>query len=138
MIYFFAPKCPASHGQFFFSRRSLEIRSPVSGLQPLIYDESYLSIAVPGMQAEWDSGLFATDDLLTTVLANPDSFYHGSHTFNHVSRDELQEVDCNSEDGGTFFAKTGACAIRRSGPGAAVKCQDSGHIYSESYNFPLF
>lgn len=71
-----------------------------TGDQPLIHPEDYLSATVPLLEAEYATGLWDTDDLLAAVLAFPDDFYHGSHTLVHLNRDELQESDCNIEDGG--------------------------------------
>lgn len=70
------------------------------GLQPLVHDPNYVSVNVPLMAAEYEAGGWASDELLTAVLANPDDFYHQSHTLIHLSRDELQQSDCDVEDGG--------------------------------------
>lgn len=55
------------------------------------------------METEFTSGMWDTDDLLQAVLAYPDEVYHGSHSLTHLSRDELQESDCNIEDGGRLY-----------------------------------
>ena len=53
-----------------------------------------------GMKAEYDSGLYASDDLLARVQADLDGFYWQSHTLSHLSRDNLGKNDCDIEDGG--------------------------------------
>lgn len=53
-----------------------------------------------GMQAEIESGLFATDDLLARVQADLDAFFWQSHTLSHLTRDNLGKNDCDSEDAG--------------------------------------
>lgn len=57
---------------------------------------------VPLMAEEFAANKWDADDLLAAVLANPSDAYHGSHTLTHLSRDELQESDCNTEDGGMY------------------------------------
>ena len=52
------------------------------------------------MQAEYDAGLYASDDLLARVQADLDAFYWQSHTLSHLSRDNLGKNDCDIEDGG--------------------------------------
>lgn len=61
-----------------------------------------------GIKAEYDSGLYASDDLLARVQADLGAFYWQSHTLSHLSRDNLGKNDCDIEDGGqpTFVGKT--------------------------------
>lgn len=75
---------------------------PSTGMQTLVHSEDYLSVTVPLLEAEHTAGGWDADELLQAVLAYPDDFYHGSHTLIHLSRDELQESDCNIEDGGQY------------------------------------
>lgn len=42
------------------------------------------------------------DDLLAATLEMKDDFFWQSHTLSHQARDNLGEVDCESEDGGTI------------------------------------
>lgn len=55
---------------------------------------------MPGMKAEFDSGEWASDDLLSWVLDNMESFWWQSHTLAHLARDNLGQSDCDIEDGG--------------------------------------
>ncbi|CAM9922367.1 unnamed protein product, partial [Scytosiphon promiscuus] len=52
-----------------------------------------------GMKAEFEDGLWATDDLLNASLALKDDFHWQSHTMSHLARDNLGEEDCVMEDG---------------------------------------
>ncbi|CAM9838625.1 unnamed protein product, partial [Discosporangium mesarthrocarpum] len=68
---------------------------------PPVVARNYLEEALPGMVAEFQSGLWASDDLLTSVLgASKNDFFWQSHTFNHFSRDNLGASDCRIEDQG--------------------------------------
>ena len=58
------------------------------------------------MQAEIDSGLFASDDLLARVQADLDAFYWQSHTLSHLARDNLGKNDCDSEDAGQYHLRS--------------------------------
>lgn len=55
------------------------------------------------MEAEHAAGVWDSDALLQAVLASPNDAFIGSHTLTHLSRDELQASDCNTEDGGESF-----------------------------------
>lgn len=52
------------------------------------------------MTAEFNSGAWDTDDLLVKSLELKDKFYWQSHTLSHLSRDNLGQSDCDTEDGG--------------------------------------
>lgn len=52
------------------------------------------------MQADYDAGLFSSDDLLARVQAGLSNFYWQSHTLTHLARDNLGVNDCDIEDGG--------------------------------------
>eukprot|EP00903_Cladosiphon_okamuranus_P012911 g12054.t1 len=54
----------------------------------------------PGMADDIAAGLFGRDDLLARVQADLDAFYWQSHTFSHLSRDNLGLNDCRAEDAG--------------------------------------
>lgn len=51
------------------------------------------------MRAEFDDWK-ANDDLLEASLDTKNDFFWHSHTLSHQARDNLGEVDCESEDGG--------------------------------------
>lgn len=52
-----------------------------------------------GLTAEFDSWK-EKDDLLQASLDMKDDFFWHSHTLSHQARDNLGQVDCESEDGG--------------------------------------
>ena len=54
---------------------------------------------IDGMAAEFDDWV-AKDDLLEATLEMKEDFFWQSHTLSHQARDNLGEVDCESEDGG--------------------------------------
>lgn len=68
---------------------------------------SWLETAVPGMTAEFNSGAWASDTLLSWVLDNLDKFWWQSHTLSHLARDNLGQSDCSIEDGGECKALEG-------------------------------
>ena len=74
-----------------------------------MHDENWLATNVPLMQEDMESGLWeANDELLAEVISHldtPNTFYHGSHTLIHLSRDQLRESDCNTEDAGEATSK---------------------------------
>lgn len=70
------------------------------GTQALVHPTDYLTVNVSQMEAEYDNKEWDADDLLKKVLEYTDDFFHGSHTLVHLNRDELQQSDCNIEDGG--------------------------------------
>ena len=76
---------------------------------PSEWPEDWLAVAVPGMKAEFEGGKWDSDDLFTWVMANKEQFWWQSHTFTHLSRDNLGEHDCSVEDGGSaqFAVLTG-------------------------------
>lgn len=56
---------------------------------------------IDNMTAEYESGTWnRTDDLLVASLEQKNDFFWQSHTLSHQARDNLGEVDCQSEDGG--------------------------------------
>lgn len=59
------------------------------------------------MTAEFDSGAWASDALLSWVLDNLDTFWWQSHTLSHLARDNLGQSDCTIEDGGEREAEEG-------------------------------
>ncbi|CBJ25803.1 conserved unknown protein [Ectocarpus siliculosus] len=69
-----------------------------------VHDTNWLATNVPLMQQDMADGTWeANDDLLAGVLSylyKPSSFYHGHHTLIHLSRDQLRESDCVTEDTG--------------------------------------
>lgn len=69
-----------------------------------MHDPNWLAVNVPRMQNDMASGLWeANDDLLAEVIRHldtPSTFYHGHHTLIHLSRDQLRESDCETEDTG--------------------------------------
>ncbi|CAM9095540.1 unnamed protein product [Ectocarpus sp. 6 AP-2014] len=69
-----------------------------------VHDTNWLATNVPLMQQDMADGTWeANDDLLVAVLSylhKPSSFYHGHHTLIHLSRDQLRESDCVTEDTG--------------------------------------
>lgn len=71
----------------------------------------WLETAVPGMTAEFNSGAWASDTLLSWVLDNLDTFWWQSHTLSHLSRDDLGQSDCSIEDGGGCNAFTKSVAV---------------------------
>lgn len=74
----------------------------ILGLQPLVHDPNYLTDTVPLLAVEYETGGWDADELLQAVLAEPDAFYQQSHTLIHLTRDELQQSDCDVEDGGKY------------------------------------
>lgn len=66
----------------------------------MVHPMDYLTTTVPLLEAEYAAGGWDADTLLASVLSLDADFYHQSHTLIHLSRDELQESDCNVEDGG--------------------------------------
>ncbi|CAM9255649.1 unnamed protein product, partial [Ectocarpus sp. 8 AP-2014] len=69
-----------------------------------VHDNNWLATNVPLMQQDMADGTWeANDDLLAGVISYLDkssSFYHGHHTLIHLSRDQLRESDCVTEDTG--------------------------------------
>ncbi|CAB1101161.1 unnamed protein product [Ectocarpus sp. CCAP 1310/34] len=69
-----------------------------------VHDTNWLATNVPLMQQDMADGTWeANDDLLAEVISHldtPSTFYHGHHTLIHLSRDQLRESDCVTEDTG--------------------------------------
>ncbi|CAM9195752.1 unnamed protein product [Ectocarpus sp. 8 AP-2014] len=67
-----------------------------------VHDTNWLATNVPLMQQDMADGTWeANDDLLVAVISyldTPSMFYHGHHTLIHLSRDQLRESDCITED----------------------------------------
>ena len=72
------------------------------GLPPTKYPAGWFNeTTVDGMRAEYLSGKWnRTDDLLLASLELKNDFFWQSHTLSNQARDNLGEVDCQSEDGG--------------------------------------
>ncbi|CAM9641494.1 unnamed protein product, partial [Ectocarpus fasciculatus] len=72
--------------------------------QTNVHDTNWLATNVPLMEQDMADGTWeANDDLLVGVISyldTPSSFYHGHHTLIHLSRDQLRESDCVTEDTG--------------------------------------
>lgn len=60
---------------------------------------------IDGMEAEFDDWK-KKDDLLAATLDMKNDFFWQSHTLSHQARDNLGEVDCESEDGGKKYLHT--------------------------------
>ncbi|CAM9455735.1 unnamed protein product [Ectocarpus sp. 8 AP-2014] len=69
-----------------------------------VHDTNWLATNVPLMQQDMADGTWeANDELLVAVISYLDTastFYHGHHTLIHLSRDQLRETDCVTEDTG--------------------------------------
>ncbi|CBJ25807.1 conserved unknown protein [Ectocarpus siliculosus] len=69
-----------------------------------VHDTNWLATNVPLMQQDMADGTWeANDELLVAVISYLDTsstFYHGHHTLIHLSRDQLRETDCVTEDSG--------------------------------------
>lgn len=74
-----------------------------------MHDVNWLATNVPLMQEHMADGTWeANDDLLTQVISYldaPSTFFHQHHTLIHLSRDQLRESDCFTEDTGTISTK---------------------------------
>ncbi|CAN0214942.1 unnamed protein product, partial [Scytosiphon promiscuus] len=72
--------------------------------QGTVHDINWLATNVPLMQDDMADGTWeANDELLAAVISyldTPSTFYHGHHTLIHLSRDQLRESDCVTEDTG--------------------------------------
>ena len=72
-----------------------------------MHDVNWLATNVPLMQSDMADGTWeANDDLLAEVISyldTPSTFFHGHHTLIHLSRDQLRESDCFTEDTGTIL-----------------------------------
>ncbi|CAM9520719.1 unnamed protein product, partial [Ectocarpus fasciculatus] len=72
--------------------------------QTNVHDTNWLATNVPLMQQDMADGTWeANDDLLVATISyldTPSTFYHGHHTLIHLSRDQLRESDCVTEDTG--------------------------------------
>lgn len=77
------------------------------------------------MTAEFNSGAWDTDDLLVKSLELKDKFYWQSHTLSHLSRDNLGQSDCDTEDGGK------ACMYSIIGQ---ILCSYHFHVHSPKPN----
>ncbi|CAB1107791.1 unnamed protein product [Ectocarpus sp. CCAP 1310/34] len=70
------------------------------GLAPTKTPEDWFNtVTMEGLTAEFDSWK-EKDDLLQASLDMKDDFFWHSHTLSHQARDNLGQVDCESEDGG--------------------------------------
>lgn len=63
------------------------------------HPETWLSTAVRETTQEFETGIWNSDDLLTCVLNNNDTFWWQGHTLSHLARDNLGAFDCAIEDG---------------------------------------
>ncbi|CAB1104851.1 unnamed protein product [Ectocarpus sp. CCAP 1310/34] len=67
-----------------------------------VHDTNWLATNVPLMQQDVSDGTWeANDDLLAGLISyldSPSSFYHGHHILIHLSRDQLREPDCVTEN----------------------------------------
>lgn len=74
--------------------------------QGIVHDVNWLATNVPLMQQDMAAGTWeANDDLLVEVISHlnsPSTFFHGHHTLIHLSRDQLRESDCFTEDTGMY------------------------------------
>lgn len=81
--------------------------APRSAGQGIVHDVNWLATNVPLMQSDMADGTWeANDDLLAEVISyldTPSTFFHGHHTLIHLSRDQLRESDCFTEDTGTIL-----------------------------------
>ncbi|CAN0053457.1 unnamed protein product, partial [Scytosiphon promiscuus] len=72
--------------------------------QATVHDINWLATNVPLMQDDMADGTWEdNDELLAAVISyldTPSTFYHGHHTLIHLSRDQLRESDCVTEDTG--------------------------------------
>lgn len=83
----------------------LSHNQPTTGIEQVTFPDWLSTTFSPadgqrGMADDIASGLFEADDLLARVQADLDAFYWQSHTFSHLSRDNLGLNDCRAEDAG--------------------------------------
>lgn len=80
--------------------KSVFLTSGTVGLAPTKTPEDWFNtVTMEGLTAEFDSWK-ENDDLLQASLDMKDEFFWHSHTLSHQARDNLGQVDCESEDGG--------------------------------------
>lgn len=69
-------------------------------MEPMIDTDWWSAATIAGLELEFETGLWASDDLLEAAMELKADFYWQSHTLAHLARDDLSESDCNTEDGG--------------------------------------